>query len=348
MSGGVDSSVAALLLRDAGCRVFGVFMKNWDEDDADGCTAAADLEDARRVCDALELPLHKVSFADEYWERVFAGFLRDYEAGRTPNPDVLCNSEIKFSAFLDYARGLGADFIATGHYARLQADGELTRLLRAADPDKDQTYFLHAVGQTQLRRALFPLGELTKPEVRALAAEAGLHNHQRRDSTGICFIGERRFADFLARFVAVRPGPIVTETGREVGRHKGVALYTLGQRHGLGVGGRSGEGHAAWYVIGKDVAGNRLIVGQGHDHPRLLRRHVAAEEPRWVRGSPPATPLRCSAQVRYRQRPEPCTVTLQGARIQAEFDRPQRAVAPGQFLVLYEGEECIGGGEILD
>lgn len=348
LSGGVDSSVAALLLQRAGYRVRAVFMKNWEEDDHDGhCAAARDAADAGRVCERLGLPLARVSFATEYWERVFERFLADHRAGLTPNPDVLCNREIKFKAFLDFAVAGGADLIATGHYARVVRAGGRYRLLKGRDPDKDQSYFLYTLGQRQLARCLFPVGGLTKAEVRRLAAEADLPTHAKPGSTGICFIGERPFRAFLQRFLAREPGEIRTPGGELVGRHEGLAYYTVGQRHGLGIGGRPGAGEGPWYVLGKDPARNLLIVGQGHDHPALLSTALEAGELSWVAGEPPASPVSCWARVRYRQPDQPCRASpLPGGRWRVEFARPQRAVAPGQSVVLYDRDECLGGGVI--
>jgi tRNA-specific 2-thiouridylase len=348
MSGGVDSSVAAHLLLEDGYRVEGLFMKNWDEDDETGqCSAAADLADASAVCDRLEIPLHKVSFASEYWDRVFEYFLAEYRAGRTPNPDVMCNKEIKFNAFLDYALGLGAERIATGHYARIGRDADGHTLLRGLDPDKDQSYFLHSLGQRELAHALFPVGELQKPDVRGLARRLGLPNHAKKDSTGICFIGERRFKDFLQRYLPAQPGEIVDPEGQVLGHHDGLMYYTLGQRHGLGLGGRRDAREAPWFVAGKDMQRNHLIAVQDHGHPLLMSRILVAQAMHWVSGSAPGTPLRCTARIRYRQADQPCTVEREGPdRWRVRFDQQQRAVTPGQSVVLYQGECCLGGGVI--
>ncbi len=348
LSGGVDSTVAAWILLRMGYRVEGLFMKNWEDDDEDGlCAAAEDLADARRVCEVLGIPLHKVSFAREYRERVFRRFLAEYAAGRTPNPDVLCNREIKFGVFLEHARRLGADWVATGHYARIETGRGGLRLLKGADPAKDQSYFLHAVTARQLERVLFPVGALAKEEVRALARAAGLPTHAKRDSTGICFIGERPFREFLSRYLPATPGEIRTLDGRVVGRHQGVAFYTLGQREGLGIGGLTGTEGRPWYVVDKDPGANVLYVAQGHDHPRLLSRTLVAGDLSWVAGGPPPMPWRGHAKVRYRQPDVPCTVeALPGGRCRVVFDTPQRAVTPGQYVVLYEGERCLGGGVI--
>jgi len=344
LSGGVDSAVAALLLRDRGMDVIGLFMKNWEEDDDEQyCAAAADLEQARAVCGHLDIPLHTVNFSSEYWDRVFHHFLVEYRAGRTPNPDVLCNREIKFSAFIEQAAALGATRIATGHYARLRHDDRGHHLLKARDESKDQTYFLHLLDQRALSRTVFPLADLQKPQVRRIAREAGLPNHARKDSTGICFIGERRFAEFLGRFLDDVPGQIVSVDGEILGRHRGLAFYTIGQRQGLGVGGRG----AAWYVAGKDLAGNRLVVAQGADHPALFSPGLVSVGMHWILGAPPGRQFRCTARIRHRQAPQECTVTLDGAHgATVVFSALQRAVTPGQSVVLYRGEECVGGGVI--
>ncbi|MCX7962672.1 MAG: tRNA 2-thiouridine(34) synthase MnmA [Burkholderiales bacterium] len=342
MSGGVDSSVAALLLKRAGYEVVGLFMKNWEDDEH--CTAREDLVDAAAAADAIGIELEAVNFAAEYRERVFAEFLREYSAGRTPNPDVLCNAEIKFRAFLDHALRLGATRIATGHYARVRARDGRYELLRGADPAKDQSYFLHRLTQAQLARVMFPVGHLRKSEVRRIAADAGLPNHAKKDSTGICFIGERPFREFLARYLPRTPGPIVTPEGRRVGEHIGLAFYTIGQRRGIGLGG-PGE---PWYVAEKRMDTNELVVVRGHDHPLLLRRAVRATEASWVSGSPPARGRLHAAKTRYRQADAACTVTAaEGTTVAVEFDTPQRAVTPGQSVVLYDAEVCLGGGIIL-
>ena len=348
LSGGVDSSVAALLLKEAGYAVEAVFMKNWEEDDdAEYCAAAEDLADARQVAEALGIPLHAVNFAAEYWDRVFEHFLAEYGAGRTPNPDILCNREIKFRAFLDYALERGAEAIATGHYARIGRDHGPCRLLKGCDPGKDQSYFLYALGQPQLARSLFPLGDLTKDEVRRLAADRGLVTHDKKDSTGICFIGERRFKDFLQQYLPARPGEIRDPEGHVLGRHEGLMYYTLGQRQGLGIGGDAERGSGPWYVAGKDLTNNVLIAVQGHDHPLLFSEGLEAGELNWVRGTPPEDALACSAKVRYRQADQACTLFhLDDGRVRVQFDEAQRAVTPGQSVVFYQGEECLGGGVI--
>jgi len=348
MSGGVDSSVAALLLRRAGYDVVGLFMKNWEDDDDDEhCSTRQDLVDAAAAADVIGIELEAVNFSAEYKDRVFAEFLREYRAGRTPNPDVLCNAEIKFRAFLDHAVALGAARIATGHYARLRRNGALYELLRGADPAKDQSYFLHRLDQSQLARVLFPAGHLKKSEVRGIAAQAGLPNHAKKDSTGICFIGERPFRAFLNRYLPREPGPIVTAEGKRIGEHIGLAFYTIGQRKGIGIGGAKDASGEAWYVAGKDRARNELLVVQGHDHPLLLRRALDAQDPAWVSGAAPARGSSHSAKTRYRQADAACTVTRSAAgEIAVEFARPQWAVTPGQSVVIYDGAACLGGAVI--
>ncbi|MFC7300180.1 tRNA 2-thiouridine(34) synthase MnmA [Cognatiluteimonas weifangensis] len=347
MSGGVDSSVAALLLQRAGEPIAGLFMDNWADDGSGDCRARDDRRDAVAVCGQLGIPLHFRDFSAEYWEGVFAHFIAEYAAGRTPNPDVLCNREIKFRHFLDAARALGAEGIATGHYARVtHADGGW-QLLRALDRGKDQSYFLHQLGQAQLAGTRFPLGELAKPQVRRLAAEAGLPTAAKKDSTGICFIGERDFRTFLARYLPARPGEIRDPQGRVLGTHAGVFYFTLGQREGLQLGGIRGREAAPWYVVGKDVAANVLYVDQGHDSPWLQSSALWTEPAHWIAGCPPTASLACTAQVRYRQRDEPCRVQVRDdGSLAVRFARPQRAVTPGQSLVLYAGERCLGGAVI--
>jgi tRNA-specific 2-thiouridylase len=354
LSGGVDSAVSAWLLKRAGHKVIGLFMKNWEGDDDDAyCSANVDFVDAAAVADVLGIEIEHVNFAAEYRERVFADFLREYRAGRTPNPDVLCNAEIKFKAFLDHALRLGAQAIATGHYARVRERAGRFELLKGLDPLKDQSYFLHRLNQEQLSRTLFPLGELPKTEVRRIAAEIGLPNAQKKDSTGICFIGERPFREFLNRWLKHEPGPIRDERGRTVGRHVGLSFYTLGQRQGLGIGGvkergaaRGAGDHAPWYVAGKDLAANVLQVVQGHDHPALLSRTLWADDCNWVAGSAPA-PGAYAAKSRYRQADAPCTLAMPAeGGIRLDFDTAQWAVTPGQSAVLYDGEVCMGGGVI--
>jgi tRNA-specific 2-thiouridylase len=346
VSGGVDSSVAALLLARAGADVAGLFMKNWEEDDRDGiCPAEADAADAEAVCAKIGIPFHTRNFAAEYWDGVFERFLAEYRAGRTPNPDVLCNREIKFKTFLEHAIDLGADTIATGHYARVaQRDGRFA-LLRGADVDKDQSYFLYTLGQAQLARTLFPVGEIAKPEVRRIAREAGLVTHAKKDSTGICFIGERDFRGFLSRYIESARGPIETPGGETLGEHDGVMFHTLGQRGGLKIGGRKGSSGEPWYVVGKDASRNALIVDQGHDSPHLFSRVLSAEELSFVAGAAPSE-FRCTAKIRYRQLDQPCEVRIDAGRATVRFDHPQRAVTPGQSIVFYDREECLGGGVI--
>ena len=348
MSGGVDSSVAALLLKREGHDVVGLFMKNWeDDDDEEHCTTRQDLIDAAAAADVIGVPLEAVNFSAEYKDRVFASFLREYQAGRTPNPDVLCNAEIKFKAFLDHAMDLGATRIATGHYARVVQKNELYELHRGADPAKDQSYFLHRLNQAQLARVDYPVGHLKKTEVRRIAAEAHLPNHAKKDSTGICFIGERPFREFLNRYLPREPGPIHTPEGKLVGEHIGLAFYTIGQRKGIGIGGKQQMSGEPWYVAAKDPAENTLIVVQGHDHPLLLRRSLAAQDASWVVGQAPAAGSTHSAKTRYRQADATCLVTRSEDDLLAlEFDRPQWAVTPGQSVVLYDGAVCLGGAII--
>ncbi len=344
MSGGVDSSVAAWLLKEQGFEVVGLFMKNWEDDDTDEyCTAREDLIDAVSVADRIGVEIEVVNFSAQYKDRVFSNFLAEYRAGRTPNPDVLCNAEIKFKAFLDHAIGLGADRIATGHYARVRERGGTFELLRGLDTSKDQSYFLHRLNQPQLSRTLFPVGELKKSEVREIARRIDLANHAKRDSTGICFIGERPFRDFLMRYLVPKPGPMATPGGKNVGEHQGLMYYTIGQRQGLGIGG-AGE---PWYVIEKDMPANRLIVAQGHDHPALYRRALQAGQSSWIAGRVPDTSRAYSAKIRYRQTDAACHLTVRGeTHFSLAFDAPQWAVTPGQSAVLYDTEVCLGGGII--
>jgi tRNA-specific 2-thiouridylase len=350
LSGGVDSAVAAWMLKRQGHEVVGVFMKNWEDDDTDEyCTSRADLVDAASVADVLGIEIDAVNFAAEYRERVFAHFLREYEAGRTPNPDVLCNSEIKFRAFLDYALQRGADAVATGHYARVRrhAGGPArVELLKATDATKDQSYFLHRLTQEQLAPVLFPLGEVAKRDVRRIAREEGIPTWAKKDSTGICFIGERPFRDFLARYLPRTPGPLETPDGRAVGQHDGLAYYTLGQRQGLRIGGTRGGSDAPWFVAGKDLRRNALIVVQGHAHPLLHRREVDAIEMHWIAGAAPDLPARLGAKTRYRMPDAACEFSVSEAGARAVFDVPQWAPTPGQYLVLYDGDVCLGGGVI--
>jgi len=347
LSGGVDSSVAALRLIEQGWDVEALFMKNWEEDDEDAyCSAAEDLADARAVADLLGIHLHTINFATEYWDRVFAYFLNEYRAGRTPNPDVLCNREIKFKAFLDYALQLGADKIATGHYAGVHCDGATCQLLRARDENKDQTYFLYMLGQHALHYTLFPLYNVQKVQVRELAARAGFPNHEKKDSTGICFIGERRFRDFLARYLPANPGEIQTPDGQRIGRHQGLMYYTLGQRQGLGIGGVANAPDEPWYVVGKDLENNVLTVAQGHDNPLLYRNDLTAQQLHWVSGTAPRGTLQCMARCRHRQPLQACHATPVDGLLQVRFDQAQRAITPGQSVVLYDGDVCLGGGVI--
>lgn len=343
ISGGVDSAVAAMLLMQQNYQVTGVFMKNWEEDDdVEYCAAEEDYRVAREVCAQLEIPLRAINFASEYWDRVFAYFLEEYRAGRTPNPDVMCNKEIKFKAFLDYAVSLGADRIATGHYARLDHADGFFRLLRGKDSNKDQSYFLYELGQHELKHSLFPVGELEKSVVRQLAEDAGFVNFDRKDSTGICFIGERRFKDFLARYLPAQPGDIYSLDGDYKGRHDGLMYATIGQRHGLGIGGPGDP----WYVADKNVERNILYVVQGQDHPSLYQRQLTASNLNWIQGEAPPSGLRCTAKIRYRQEDTPCQLTISSDGVEVVFEQPQRAVTPGQSVVFYDNEVCLGGGII--
>jgi tRNA-specific 2-thiouridylase len=348
MSGGVDSSVAAVLLKEQGYRVEGLFMKNWEEDDGtEYCTAKEDFADAMAVADTLGIPLHGANFSAEYWDNVFEYFLAEYKAGRTPNPDILCNREIKFKAFLEYALLLGADYIATGHYTRRGESGGKATLLKGLDGNKDQSYFLHAVGHSELAKTLFPIGEIEKPEVRRLALAHGLATAKKKDSTGICFIGERRFKDFLQQYLPAQPGKIHSLDGEVLGEHQGLMYHTIGQRQGLGIGGMAGHPDAPWYVVDKDLERNVLLVAQGNDHPALFKSTLYVTDMYWIAGEPPQLPLRCSAKVRYRQADQPCTLddcTSSGFRV--DFDEHQRAITPGQSVVFYQDERCLGGGVI--
>ena len=376
MSGGVDSSVSALLLKQQGYQVEGLFMKNWDEDDGtDYCTAKADLLDAERVCEKIGIKLHTANFAADYWDNVFEHFLSEYKAGRTPNPDILCNREIKFKVFLEYANVLGGELIATGHYVRrVDRDGH-TYLLKGLDPNKDQSYFLHAVGETEFAKSLFPIGELEKPEVRRIAEQHGLVTHNKKDSTGICFIGERRFKDFLAQYLPAQPGEIQTPEGVTIGQHSGLMYHTIGQRQGLGIGGVRGASEAPWFVIQKDLVRNVLIVTQGTDHPLLYTNHLIAQQAHWINGLPvnnepsvnneppvktvpsnfqplnvelmPSHSFNCTAKNRYRQADQNCRVTvLADGTLDVRFELPQRAITPGQSVVFYQGDICLGGAVI--
>ncbi|AEJ42910.1 tRNA(5-methylaminomethyl-2-thiouridylate)-methyl transferase [Alicyclobacillus acidocaldarius subsp. acidocaldarius Tc-4-1] len=349
MSGGVDSSVTALLLKQAGYDVIGVFMKNWDETDENGaCTAEQDFEDVRRVCEQIGIPYYGVNFEREYEKRVFQHFLEEFKRGRTPNPDVLCNREIKFKELLACALDLGADYLATGHYAqvRREEDGSVA-LLRGRDKNKDQTYFLHMLTQAPLRRAMFPIGHLTKPEVRQIARDHGLHVAQKKDSTGICFIGERNFRAFLQQYLPAQPGLIEDVDGRVLGEHDGLMYYTIGQRKGLRLGGLPGRDPAPWFVVDKDLARNVLVVAQGHDHPRLYSQALTADTVSFIAERPPAKRFRCTAKFRYRQDDQPVEVEMTGEdTCRVIFDEPQRAITPGQSVVFYDGEVCLGGGII--
>ena len=348
MSGGVDSSVTALLLKEQGYDAIGLFMKNWEDDDDDEyCSSREDLIDAVAAAEVVGIPIEAVNFAGEYKDRVFSYFLREYEAGRTPNPDILCNSEIKFKSFLDHAMRLGADTIAMGHYAQVRKVDGLFQLLKAEDASKDQSYFLHRLNQAQLSRAMFPLGKLLKSEVREIARQHGLANYAKRDSTGICFIGERPFREFLNRYLPTQPGNMITPEGKVMGQHQGLSFYTLGQRQGLGIGGGKDSSGEPWFVAGKDMENNRLIVVQGHDHPALLTPHLDAIDMHWISGTAPDITRGYAAKTRYRQHDAACRiVSLEGNRASFVFDQPQWAVTPGQSVVVYDGEVCLGGGII--
>ncbi|HMT92664.1 tRNA 2-thiouridine(34) synthase MnmA [uncultured Thiothrix sp.] len=351
LSGGVDSSVAALLLLEQGYQVEGLFMKNWEEDDTDEyCSATVDLADAQSVADQLGIRLHTVSFASEYWDYVFTYFLHEYQAGRTPNPDIMCNKEIKFKAFLDFALSMGADFIATGHYARIHhlKDGS-TQMLKGVDDNKDQTYFLYTLQQVQLTHSLFPIGHLPKSRVRELAGEQGFSTARKKDSTGICFIGERKFRDFLQRFLPAQPGAIVSVDGTVLGEHHGLMYYTLGQRQGLGIGGRKATPEAPWFVIAKNLEQNELVVAQGNKNNFLLKSFLVTSQLHWVAGSAPDQSFECTARIRHRQPVQKCLVELSSYGIaKVCFEQAQRAITPGQSIVFYQGEVCLGGGIIDD
>ena len=348
ISGGVDSSVAALLLHEQGFKIEGAFMKNWDADDGHFCQASIDLADARAVCDILYIKLHRINFTNEYWDRVFQYFLDEYAAGRTPNPDIICNKEIKFSAFLDYALKQGADYIATGHYARIKHDGENVLLLKGKDQNKDQSYFLYALSQEQLKHVVFPIGELEKPNVRKIARRHHLHNHEKKDSSGICFIGERKFKDFLSEYLLAKPGNIETTEGKIIGKHDGLMFYTIGQRQGIGIGGRKDANEEPWYVVDKDIKRNVLLITQGHGHPLLFKKELVCEQLNWIARTPPAAEFPCKAKIRYRQVEQDCVVKQEAEdRFQVGFINPQRAITPGQSVVFYDGDICLGGGIIV-
>jgi len=342
MSGGVDSSVSALLLKQQGYDVEGLFMKNWEEDDGtEYCTALDDLHDAQNVCDTLGIKLHTANFAAEYWDNVFAHFLEEYQAGRTPNPDILCNKEIKFKAFLDYAKMLGADFIATGHYVRRKD----SKLLKALDVTKDQSYFLYALNNTQITSSLFPLGNLPKILVRQIAEQNNLITAKKKDSTGICFIGERKFKDFLAQYLPAKPGTIVDESGQILGNHDGLMYYTIGQRQGLKIGGSKNGNGEPWFVIKKDLANNKLIVGQGENHPALFANSLTVSKIHWINTLPNSYQL-LTAKIRYRQNDQICTINKLENGFKVDFKEQQRAITPGQSIVFYHQDECLGGGII--
>lgn len=344
MSGGVDSAAAALILKEQGCDVTAVFMKNWEEEDGP-CPAEQDYEDVRRVCECLDIPYYSVNFAEEYRERVFSYFLEEYRRGRTPNPDVLCNCEIKFKAFLDFALQSGADYMATGHYAQLEVEHGYPRLLRALDTGKDQTYFLAGLSKKQLERVIFPVGEMEKKQVRNICRQAGLPVAEKKDSTGVCFIGERNFKKFLMDFLPAQPGDMVDETGKRIGRHDGLMYYTLGQRKGLGIGGTRGGNGESWFVIGKDLNHNLLIVQQG-EQDELFSLSLVCNHMHFIGGEAPDREFTCTAKFRYRQPDQQVHVTMEGDKAYVRFAQPQRAVTPGQWCVLYMGEECLGGGPI--
>jgi tRNA-specific 2-thiouridylase len=349
LSGGVDSSVTALLLKESGYTVEAAFMKNWEEEDETGfCPASIDFADAQAVCDKLDIELHSINFSKEYWEQVFSYFLDEYRAGRTPNPDILCNKEIKFKVFLNYAKQKGAEILATGHYAQnCQQDGYY-QLLKGLDPEKDQSYFLHALNQEQLAHSIFPVGHLNKADVRALAKKAGLPTHIKKDSVGICFIGERKFKAFLNDYLPAQPGLIESDEGKLIGQHDGLMFYTLGQRQGLKIGGQKDKEEAPWYVLAKDLERNRLIVGQGQQHPKLYTKTLLADRMHWIASPPTLYPFRCKAKTRYRQADQACWVeVLDSGQYQVTFDEPQRSVTPGQSVVFYEAQVCLGGGVIL-
>ncbi|GAB1268212.1 tRNA 2-thiouridine(34) synthase MnmA [Aurantivibrio infirmus] len=356
LSGGVDSSVAALLLKEQGYQVEGLFMKNWNEDDGtEYCTAREDLLDAMQIAQQLDIEFHSINFSSDYWDRVFEHFLKEYQAGRTPNPDILCNREIKFKAFLDHAKKLGADYIATGHYVRRQTSGTKTQLLKGCDNNKDQSYFLHAITEEAISNSLFPVGELEKPEVRKIAEQHGLVTKHKKDSTGICFIGERKFKDFLQRYLPAQPGAIENLEGEVIGQHDGLMYHTIGQRQGLGIGGVKNANEAPWYVVEKNLARNVLLVAQGDKHPALYKTSLKAQDCSWINGLPDHSEKEnaylCKAKIRYRQEDQNCRITFTASNtsnktITVDFDAPQRAVTPGQSIVFYQDDICLGGAII--
>ena len=346
LSGGVDSSVTALLLKQQGYDVTACFMKNWEEDDTDSyCAATEDLKDAQSVCDKLGIELLTINFAAEYWDNVFEYFLTEYRAYRTPNPDILCNREIKFKAFIDYAQSLDFDFIATGHYARIGREHHTAQLLKGLDNNKDQSYFLYAISAGALEKSLFPIGEFEKPAVRQMAKEAGLITHKKKDSTGICFIGEKRFKEFLSTYIPHQKGEIINDNGQIIGQHDGLMYYTIGQRSGLGIGGVKNAPDEPWYVAAKDVKNNQLIAVQGHNHPLLLKQTLDAQQLTWIT-QPENNIFRATAKTRYRQADQACEITIKGDQMHLSFDEPQRAITPGQSVVIYQDNICLGGGII--
>lgn len=349
LSGGVDSSVTAYLLQQQGYKVAGIFMQNWQsENDDPHCLAEQDLSDARAVCEHLSIPFHLVNFAKDYWGQVFQYCLDEFAASRTPNPDIWCNKYIKFKALLDHALELGADYLATGHYVQKSENDGQYQLLKGQDPNKEQSYFLYTLGQHELKHSLFPIGALAKTEVRAIAEKIGLHNHAKKDSTGICFIGERPFKQFLNEFLLSKPGPMKTPEGKVLGQHDGLMFYTLGQRKGLNLGGQKECEQNPWYVVNKDVANNTLIVAQGHDHPLLYQSNLTCAQLHWVTDRTPKFPLACHAKTRYRQADQACTIEkVNDDQLLVQFNQPQRAITPGQSVVFYQDDYCLGGGTIL-
>ena len=348
LSGGVDSAVTALLLKKQGHDVLGIFMQNWEVDTDDpNCSAEQDLTDAKAVADHIAIPIETVNFSKEYWDRVFQYCLDEFSAGRTPNPDVLCNREIKFKAFLNYAMDRGADYLATGHYAVISKQNGVCQLLKGKDNNKDQSYFLHAIGERELSKSLFPLGEMNKTDVRRMAKENALPNCDKKDSTGLCFIGERKFKTFLNEFLLAQPGDIKTPKGESLGKHDGLMFYTLGQRKGLNIGGKKDAGEEAWYVLDKDIPNNTLIVGQGHDHPLLFALKLRGDQLHWISGEAPIAAIDCFAKTRYRQADQACKlIPSDNGCFTVEFEQAQRAITPGQSVVFYDGEVCLGGGVI--